>query len=105
MKNNCICLERIGDNGPCPQHGAEVASGAVPGSPRSEPWIDVRERVPAGNDEVLGIIAQADSRVIDIVVHDERDGCWTRAADQLDEVPVSHWMPLPELPGSVEAPA
>ena len=25
----CICLERIGDNGPCPEHGEGYASGAA----------------------------------------------------------------------------
>lgn len=30
MNNNqCICLEHIGDNGPCPEHGKGYASGAA----------------------------------------------------------------------------
>lgn len=29
MNDQCICIERIGDNGPCPVHGAGYASGAA----------------------------------------------------------------------------
>ena len=29
MNDQCICIERIGDNVPCPVHGAGYASGAA----------------------------------------------------------------------------
>ena len=29
MSSQCICLERIGDNGLCPEHGVGYASGAA----------------------------------------------------------------------------
>jgi uncharacterized protein DUF551 len=61
-------------------------------------WVDVRKRKPASNEEVLGVIALPDLRLVDIVVFDDRDESWTLASDLLEDVPVSHWMPLPKLP-------
>ena len=61
-------------------------------------WVDVKKKLPNSNAEVLGVIDQPDGRFIDIVVYDDRDEQWTLANDPLEDLPVSHWMPLPELP-------
>ena len=58
-------------------------------------WIPVEERLPKDNEYVLVYCSANGFYNIDCLY----DGSWLEAADYYEEdVIVTHWMPLPELP-------
>ena len=62
-------------------------------------WISVEERLPEEGLWVLVVYVEKHGRFIDIGVH-RNDGVWSVAC--LEPNTVTHWMPLPELPGSAD---
>jgi dipeptidyl aminopeptidase/acylaminoacyl peptidase len=61
-------------------------------------WIPVTERLPDVDATVLVAIETPSGRHVSFLSRHRQDGFWTHADGDIDEINVTHWMPLPAPP-------
>ena len=83
MKNLLITIHRGGDE------AVEAAKRLAP------EWIPVSERLPDVDE--LVIVCVGGVHVTPLRRH-KQDGFWQHEDGDIDEIIVTHWMPLPEPP-------
>ena len=74
--------------------------------PREEPptevlgWVPVSERLPEEFATVLVVISTPSGSHVSFMSRHAQDGFWQHADGDIDEINVTHWMPLPEPPAA-----
>ncbi len=61
-------------------------------------WIPVEERLPEEFATVLVVISTPSGSHVSFMSRHAQDGFWQHADGDIDEINVTHWMPLPEPP-------
>ena len=61
-------------------------------------WIPVEERLPEEFATVLVVISTPSGSHVSFMSRHSQDGFWQHADGDIDEINVTHWMPLPEPP-------
>lgn len=68
-------------------------------------WISVEERLPDNCDDVLAVVYGGDENItfdaaVESAVYDDELGEWILLSFlEMQNIRVTHWMPLPEPPG------
>lgn len=61
-------------------------------------WIPVSERLPEEFATVLVVISTPSGSHVSFMSRHAQDGFWQHADGDIDEINVTHWMPLPSPP-------
>ena len=61
-------------------------------------WIPVEDRLPEEFATVLVVISTPSGSHVSFMSRHPQDGFWQHADGDIDEINVTHWMPLPEPP-------
>ena len=61
-------------------------------------WIPVSERLPEVDATVLVVIETPRGQHVSFLSRHKQDGFWTHPDGDVDDINVTHWMPLPEPP-------
>lgn len=61
-------------------------------------WIPVSERLPEEFATVLVVISTPSGSHVSFMSRHAQDGFWQHADGDIDEINVTHWMPLPDPP-------